>query len=193
MGSVMAGFDVHRTQITFDALNGVTGEVVRGRIDATPRAVADWVSRLRAARCTWRWRRARAGSLSARRSRAPGRGLIWPIPRRRGLSVVPSDGPRLIARTRTGCACCCARGGCRSVDPAAAHLRAANADQVAQDARRRAHELAAAHPRHAVPLWSRRGAGAAAQRRGPRLPKRCRALAGGAQACRGRVGDDGTP
>jgi transposase len=45
MGSVVAGFDVHRAQITFDALDTVTGEVVRGRIDATREAVAGWVDR----------------------------------------------------------------------------------------------------------------------------------------------------
>jgi transposase len=45
MGTLMAGFDVHRTQITFDALEVETGEVLRGRIDATREAVADWVGR----------------------------------------------------------------------------------------------------------------------------------------------------
>jgi hypothetical protein len=37
--AIVAGFDVHRAQITFDALNGETGEVHRGRIRATPEAV----------------------------------------------------------------------------------------------------------------------------------------------------------
>ena len=31
-GAIVAGFDVHRRQITFDALDTETGEVVRGRI-----------------------------------------------------------------------------------------------------------------------------------------------------------------
>ena len=35
--------DVHRRQITFDALDTQTGEATRGRIDATPAAVARWV------------------------------------------------------------------------------------------------------------------------------------------------------
>jgi transposase len=43
--AIVAGFDVHRAQITFDALDTVSGEVVRGRIDATPAAVAAWVGR----------------------------------------------------------------------------------------------------------------------------------------------------
>jgi transposase len=37
--------DVHRRQITFDALDSETGEVSRGRIDATPAAVGAWVRR----------------------------------------------------------------------------------------------------------------------------------------------------
>ena len=38
--AIVAGFDVHRAQITFDALDSETGGVSRGRIDATPTAVA---------------------------------------------------------------------------------------------------------------------------------------------------------
>ena len=44
--SVFAGFDVHRRQITFDALDTETGEVTRGRIDASPAAVRLWTERL---------------------------------------------------------------------------------------------------------------------------------------------------
>src|SRR4051812_8861493 len=43
--AIVAGVDVHRRQITFDALDTETGEVFRGRIDATPAAVAAWVQR----------------------------------------------------------------------------------------------------------------------------------------------------
>jgi transposase len=43
--AIVAGFDVHRAQITFDALDVETGEVSRGRIEATPAAVAGWVQR----------------------------------------------------------------------------------------------------------------------------------------------------
>ena len=43
--AIVAGFDVHRRQITFDALDTETGEVSRGRIDATPAAVGAWVRR----------------------------------------------------------------------------------------------------------------------------------------------------
>jgi transposase len=43
--AIVAGFDVHRRQITFDVLDTETGEVSRGRIDATPAAVALWAER----------------------------------------------------------------------------------------------------------------------------------------------------
>jgi transposase len=43
--AIVAGFDVHRNQITFDALNTETGELARGRIDSTPDAVRAWVDR----------------------------------------------------------------------------------------------------------------------------------------------------
>ena len=44
-GAIVAGFDVHRRQITFDALDTRTGEVLRGKIDSTPAAVEQWVAR----------------------------------------------------------------------------------------------------------------------------------------------------
>jgi hypothetical protein len=43
--AIGAGFDVHRAQITFDALNRETGEVHGGRIQATPEAVRRWLGR----------------------------------------------------------------------------------------------------------------------------------------------------
>src|SRR3954467_1714393 len=44
--AIVAGFDVHRAQITFDAVDTETGEVTRGRIDSTPAAVTRWTARL---------------------------------------------------------------------------------------------------------------------------------------------------
>ncbi|MGA9856338.1 MAG: IS110 family transposase [Solirubrobacteraceae bacterium] len=41
-GAVIAGFDVHLRQITFDCLDSVTGEVRRGRIGSSPSAVREW-------------------------------------------------------------------------------------------------------------------------------------------------------
>jgi transposase len=44
-GAIIAGFDVHSRQITFDCLDSQTGEVTRGRIASRPAAVGDWVGR----------------------------------------------------------------------------------------------------------------------------------------------------
>ena len=44
-GVIVAGFDVHRRQITFDVLDTVTGETWRGQLDSTVPAVEEWVSR----------------------------------------------------------------------------------------------------------------------------------------------------
>jgi transposase len=41
--AIVAGFDVHRRQITFDALDTETGELSRGRIDSSRAAVRSWV------------------------------------------------------------------------------------------------------------------------------------------------------
>jgi transposase len=43
--AIVAGFDVHRAQIAFDALDRETGEVQRGRLRATPDAVRSWAGR----------------------------------------------------------------------------------------------------------------------------------------------------
>jgi hypothetical protein len=43
--AIVAGFDAQRRQITFDALETETGEVSRGRIDATSAAVVRWARR----------------------------------------------------------------------------------------------------------------------------------------------------
>jgi transposase len=43
--AIVAGFDVHRAQITFDALDTETGELSRGRIDSNRAAVRAWSER----------------------------------------------------------------------------------------------------------------------------------------------------
>jgi transposase len=43
--AIVAGFDVHRQQITFDALDTETGELSRGRIESSRPAVAAWLER----------------------------------------------------------------------------------------------------------------------------------------------------
>ena len=44
-GAIVAGFDVHRRQITFDALDTMSGELWRGQLESTPGAVEQWVAR----------------------------------------------------------------------------------------------------------------------------------------------------
>jgi transposase len=44
--AIVAGFDVHRAQITFDALDTDSGELSRGRIASSPSAVRSWAARL---------------------------------------------------------------------------------------------------------------------------------------------------
>jgi transposase len=46
--AIVAGYDVHRSQITFDALDTESGEVMRGRIDSTREGVRAWVGRFHA-------------------------------------------------------------------------------------------------------------------------------------------------
>src|SRR3954467_7962083 len=41
--AILAGFDVHRAQITVNALNTDTGEVLRGRMRGDREAVSEWV------------------------------------------------------------------------------------------------------------------------------------------------------
>ena len=41
--AILAGFDVHRAQITFDALDTDTGEVLRGRMRGDRDAVSEWM------------------------------------------------------------------------------------------------------------------------------------------------------
>ncbi len=43
-GAVVAGFDVDLRQITFDGVDSLAGEVIRGRIGSTPAAVEEWVA-----------------------------------------------------------------------------------------------------------------------------------------------------
>src|SRR2546423_12549055 len=43
--AIVAGFDVHRAQITFDAVDTETGELSRGRIDSNRPAVRAWTER----------------------------------------------------------------------------------------------------------------------------------------------------
>src|SRR3954451_15656409 len=104
--SVFAGFDVHRRQITFDALDTETGEVTRGRIDASPAAVRLWTERL-AGRVVDVAVEACTGWLfvcDALAAAGATPHLAEPV-ETRGCAVA-SAGRRPIARTPAGCASC---------------------------------------------------------------------------------------
>src|SRR3954447_24107567 len=111
--AIVAGFDVHRARITFDALDTETGEVHRGRIRADREAVCAWVAGFAGRQvdvaveaCTgWLFvceALAAAGAIAHLAEPAEASAL-------RGKSA----GPRPIARTRAGCARCWLRGVCR--------------------------------------------------------------------------------
>src|SRR3954465_2435134 len=102
--AIVAGLDVHRAHLTFDALDTESGEVMRGRIDATPAGGARWAGRF-AGRggdvrggAVPRGGLAGAGCACATPSRRRARGRIWPSRWRRARCGVASGAPRLIAR-----------------------------------------------------------------------------------------------
>jgi transposase len=72
--AIVAGFDVHRAQITFDALDTKTGEVSRGRIDATPAAVARWLARFAGQQIDVAVEACTGLAVRVRRARGRGRG-----------------------------------------------------------------------------------------------------------------------
>jgi hypothetical protein len=92
-GVIVAGFDVHRRQFTFDAVDTATGELLRGKIDSTPgrgRAMGRAVPRQGGAR-----RGRGVYRLAVRRPRA---GALWrgPASHRAGRDnrVAGSQAPR---------------------------------------------------------------------------------------------------
>ena len=150
--AIVAGFDVHRAQITFDALDTETGEVTRGRIDSAPPGGR---RPLGGALCRARGRRRGRGvhrlAVRLRRARrrwrdaAPGR--AGRDPRAARAQATRQDRPRgrpLAART--------ARRGpaARGLDPARARAPMALPRAAAAHADRRAHPVDTAHPGDAV-------------------------------------------
>ena len=112
-GAIVAGFDVHRRQITFDALDTVTGEVWRGQLESTPGAVEQWVDRFPGREVHVAVEACTGWLFVCRGLERAGRWRTWPSRWRPARCAAASAGPRPIARTRSGCASCCARGGCR--------------------------------------------------------------------------------
>ena len=135
-GAIIAGFDVHLRQITFDCLDSETGEITRGRIGASPSAVEEWVGQFSGREvhvameaCTgWLF-------VAEAVTRAGAVAHLAETVETRALRVA-SVARRPIARTRCGCASCWRRGGCPSVDRARARASMAIATALAQGAYR---------------------------------------------------------
>ena len=164
--TIVAGFDVHRTQITFDALDTDTGEVTRGRIDATPTAVERWVGRF-AGREVHVALEACTGWLFVSRALEHAGAtphLAEPV------ETHALRGRKRRAKTDREDARWLRRLLCEGRLPESwmppEHVREmAFARTPAKDARRRAHAVAAAHPGDAVSPWHRRRAREAERQR----------------------------
>jgi transposase len=169
--AIVAGFDVHRRQITFDALDAETGEVMRARIDAAPAAVSAWANRFEGVvkvaveACTgWLFicdALAAAGAEARLAEPVETRALRG---RKRRAKTDPEDArwlrePLADGRLPEAWMSARARAAVAVASPAAAH------------ADRRAHAMDAAHPGDAVSPRRQRNAGARAHGRWPRLPR----------------------
>ena len=188
--AIVAGFDVHERRSPSTLSTIETGEVKRGRIRATPEAVRDWAGR------------------SGRGGPCRGRGVHGLAVCLRGVVgagatphlAEPAETSALRGKKRRaktdredarGCATLLVRGpAAGGLDPAGARARVAHPRPAAQDARRRAHDLAAASPGDALSPRRRGRAGQAAERPGPRVPRRARAARRGPRADRGGAPDD---
>ena len=169
--AIVVGLDVHRVQITYDALNTATGEVATGRITPADRPTPrGFLPAGRARTSGPRWRRPPAGGSSSRSCSAPAPGCSWPSRQTRRQRAARSGAPRPTSATPATCATCARAAAAAGLDRARAHPRAARPGAAAQDARRPAHRVAAAHPRRALPSrrpplgqparWPRRPPGA---------------------------------
>jgi len=151
-GAIIAGFDVHLRQITFDCLDAKTGEVTRRRIASEPAAVREWVGQFPGRRGARRdggllglaVRRSRGGAL--RRRTAFGRDG-------RHACVAGSQASRQDRPPGRAVAQRAASGGSAAggVDRARAHSPVALQIAPTKGADRRAHPVAVADPLGALP------------------------------------------
>jgi len=123
VGIVVAGFDIHRTQMTFDALDTGTGEVTSGRIASNSEAVIGWVGRFAGPEVHVAVEACTGWYLVVRALECAGRCLIWrrwPTRTRCGAQAARQDRPR----RRAGCGRCFRRrgAGVREAAPAQAQV-----------------------------------------------------------------------
>src|SRR5215211_7277888 len=189
--AVVAGFDVHGARITFDVLDRGRGEVHRGRMRATPEAVREWAGRF--------------PGEEIHVAVEAGTGWLFVCEALVAAGAIPHlgepvetsalRGRKRRARTDREDARLAADAAVRGpsaggLDPARTRARVAHPRAARQDAGRRARGLAAASPGNAVSPRHRGCAGQAAERSGPRLPRRARAARRGQRADRGVAPDD---
>ena len=136
-----------RREIPIRREDGMTGEVLRGRIRGDREAVGEWVGQFAGEHVQGALQACTGWSFVYEVLAAAGRWRIWPSRCRRARCAARNVTPRPIAPTRAGCGRYWPRAGCRRRGPARARARA---DAAAQDAHRRAHVLAAADPGDAV-------------------------------------------
>ena len=172
--SMVCGLDLHRGQITFDALEVSTGEVWRGRVWQPDRhgsaagCATSWPPGPTASRWRWRWRAARGGGMWSRRSRPPASRRIWPsrpTPRRRGAANVT---PRPTAPTPGCCGSCWPTGDLpESWIPPDGGVGVAGTGPVVQVAARSAHLWIQRIHAELLPARRGRARGAPSAPRGP--------------------------
>jgi transposase len=82
---VKAGLDIHRAQITYDALELESGEVTTGKIAASPEAVGAWVARFSGAEVHVAFEACTGWFFLARALARAGAMPTWPRSPRRAL------------------------------------------------------------------------------------------------------------
>jgi hypothetical protein len=112
--TIVAGFDVHRAQITFDALDQETGELHRGRIAATPEAVRDWVGRFPEREVHVAVEACTGWLFVCQALEEKGAIAHLAEPTRPPPGAAPSAAPRPTAPTPATCGRCSRRAGCPS-------------------------------------------------------------------------------
>jgi len=192
--SMVCGLDLHRQQITFDAMDTVSGEVWRGRVWQPDRdRVRRWLRQDVA-------RRADGQPVGvhglAVRGRGDRRGGVRGAPRRGGRHP-GGPGPQTPRQDRslrrsTAARTAAAQRAARVVDPAGGRAGVARAGAALQVVGRSTFGVDAADPCRVVPAPRRRPRGTDPLGRDAGLAVRRRRVAdpGGASADRGRLHDD---
>lgn len=150
--SIVLGLDIHRAQITTtNSIKAVARSAVAASSLPPGRPSAPGLAAPKDMRLRPPWRRPRVGCSSVRSSSGPALAPISPTQPScapNGEKAMGEDRP---ARCPPAPRAACSRRSSRGVDSPRPHPGAAHARAPAQDARRRAASLAAAHPGRPLP------------------------------------------